>query len=291
MGILVSNLTPSHIRSSSFNTWQSCEWKYFLQYGLNLRDKPWKATVKGSCVHKILELFAKVKLAKECGQGIYKDELGDYPTDRYDLNRYWDDTYNFFQRQESHLRWNQQDKLDVLAWTEKVLDSPYNPTRLAILEVEKFFDFEIREDWARLNKRGRPKYLRICGTVDLVLSDEPGIIELVDWKTGQRKDWNTGEKKTFAKLCKDPQLLIYYYAARKLFPDAKRIDSTIFFINDGGPFTIPFDDESYGYAENMLKEHLEELRSCEDPKPIRRTHVISATSRKISWRAPRTVFV
>ena len=34
----------------------------------------------------------------------------------------------------------------------------------------------------------------IKGTIDLVTKIDDNVIEVVDWKTGQRKNWATGSK-------------------------------------------------------------------------------------------------
>ena len=45
-------------------------------------------------------------------------------------------------------------------------------------------------------------------------------------------NWATGEEKTQEKLEIDPQLMIYYYAVNKLYPEIDNCIVTIYFIND-----------------------------------------------------------
>ena len=95
--------------------------------------------------------------------------------------------------------------------------------------------------------------LAIKGTIDLVTEVDDGVIEVVDWKTGQRKDWATGEQKDYEKLSKDPQLLLYYYAISKLFPQYEQAIMSIFYIRDGGPFSLCFDESDQEYFLDKLK--------------------------------------
>ena len=90
--------------------------------------------------------------------------------------------------------------------------------------------------------------------------------------TGQRLNWATGEIKTQEDFEKDPQLLLYYYALRNIYPDHKFFMS-IYYINHGGPkhpdeggvFSVAFDDSDYEKAENMLKEKFEAIRGTNVP--------------------------
>lgn len=72
--------------------------------------------------------------------------------------------------------------------------------------------------------------------------------------TGRRLDWGTNTVKDYDYLCQDKQLMLYYYAASQLFPD-KNIILTIFFIRDGGPFTICFDRDDLPKIEEKIKRY------------------------------------
>ena len=86
--------------------------------------------------------------------------------------------------------------------------------------------------------------------------------------TGRRLDWATGEEKTYKKLCSDPQLRLYHYALSKLYPDMDQIIMTIYFINDGGPFTMAYSKEDLVETEQMLKKRFEEIRDNVRPSLI-----------------------
>lgn len=91
---------------------------------------------------------------------------------------------------------------------------------------------------------------------------------IVTHNTGQRKDWATGETKDEKKLQQDFQLLLYYYAAGQIFPKYKNRIMTIFFLRDGGPFTICFDENSKKEVFEKMRKRLNEILSNKNPKPI-----------------------
>ena len=91
---------------------------------------------------------------------------------------------------------------------------------------------------------------------------------MVDWKTGRRLDWATGEEKTYEKLLVDPQLLLYNYAISKAFPEYEQSIMTIFYIKDGGPFSMCFDKSDQDKFLGMLKDTFQSIKANNKPKPL-----------------------
>jgi len=181
--------------------------------------------------------------------------------------------YTYYKENTDH-DWKPVDFKDITNWVWMVLDykgGMFDPRRRHIVEPEIHFDFVLPEKWAHYKfKVGKEKFegqLRLKGTIDLVTKIDDDELEIVDYKSGQRLNWTTGEIKDYKALCKDTQLMIYYYAAKKLFPDYN-IMMTIFFIRDGGPFTICFDSDTIIQTENMLREKFNEIRDNTVPKPV-----------------------
>ena len=131
-----------------------------------------------------------------------------------------------------------------------------------IVSVEFHFDVEIPYEWALKEDGSR---IRFKGFIDLVCEPEPGVWVIYDWKTGQRKDWNTGEVKTYAKIKQDLQLAMYYYVLSEFFTD-NQIIANLFYVRDGGIFTVTFDKNSKELVEYTVKKHIEDVRSCTNPK-------------------------
>ncbi len=187
-------------------------------------------------------------------------------------------SYDYYKERTPH-KWMPVDFKDCTNWVWMTLDyqdGKFDPRNREIVEPEQHFDFEIDEDWAKYEYKQADGTvilgnLAIKGTIDLMTMTKHGIIEIIDWKTGARRDWNKGVDKSYELLMEDPQLMLYYMAARHLYPD-KDIILTIFFSRSGGPFSLCFDDDTVDKFMKMLKKRFEEIRDCTDPKMISPNH-------------------
>ena len=176
---------------------------------------------------------------------------------------------------QSKHAWTKGDKNECakLVWnTLKFNGGQFDPRNRDIIDPEPHFDIPIEEDWAKFTYEIDGKtvngQLAIKGTIDLVTKVSDDTIEVVDWKTGRRLDWATGEEKDAVKLSKDAQLLLYNYAISKLYPQYKQAIMTIYFIKDGGPFSLCFDKSDQEKFLKMLKNRFEQIRVNNTPKPI-----------------------
>jgi len=88
--------------------------------------------------------------------------------------------------------------------------------------------------------------------------------------TGRRIDWATGKEKTQASLFFDPQLRLYHYACKHMYPDISTFIITIYFINTGGPFTVHFQDSDLEKTEELIRKRFEAIRDTKEPQIIRR---------------------
>lgn len=180
----------------------------------------------------------------------------------------------------SNNTWRPQDKKDCENFIWMALDyrnGLYDIRKKEIFATEHQFQLEIKEPWAKydiIGSRGEriSGNLEIKGTVDLVLRVDEDTLEVLDWKTGQRFDWAKKKEKTYAELQKDPQLRLYYYAIRKLYPDIKNVILTIFFVRNGGPFSLHFEDKDIEETEHMIQRRFREIRNCEEPLLIDPSH-------------------
>lgn len=265
----------TYIRSSSYSTHEFCPQKYFLTYCLGLKEPANLKASKGNVCHKALELFAR---KKKCHQ----DKVLTYEDDNFgtvraaDINLEWavNKSFKYYSEVENHHDWNARDYKECYVWTEKALKMNgglFHPMNRKIIEPEQRFDFEIRKPWAAFdydlpNGESLSGFLSIKGTMDLVVDDGPGLIEVIDYKTGRRLDWATGEEKTYKKLRYDPQLLLYHYATALLYPNAEHIFITILYINDGGPFTFAFEKKDLELTERLLRAKFESIRDAQRPQ-------------------------
>jgi len=270
-----------YLRSSSYNTWDFCPQKFFISYTLGMREPGNKKADKGSITHKALELLARQKLAIQQKRKVFEDEeLGEkWSVKKFTTDQAVDLAWKCYTklRPTTHI-WTEADLDDCRDWTYKAMtmsQGMFNPLNRIVKWPEKYFDFTIEEPWARYSYKMADGskiegYLGLKGTVDLVceMEDCPGVIELVDWKTGQRKDWATGKVKEWKDLRNDPQLRLYHYALSRVCPEATEIIVTIVFINDGGAYTLDFNRSDLEVTKKILEKRFNLIRNCTRPKLI-----------------------
>lgn len=270
----------TYVRSSSYGTHEMCPQQYYLQYVIGLESPANKAAEKGNVVHKVLEGLACQKLAIQNGEeNIYDPEcFKDYTIDT-GIDDLFTISYGYHKHKSAN-KWMPADERDCRKWIQDTLDfkdGMFNPLKRKIVAAEQHFDIIIDQDWAKYNYElpdgtRIEGQLGIKGTTDLLTDVGHGVIEMVDWKTGSRVNWAKRDRfgqpieKDYGMLCKDPQLLIYFYAITKMFPEYKQVMVTIFFCKDGGPYTICFEPEDLLKTEEILRAKFEEIRDTQIPK-------------------------
>jgi hypothetical protein len=175
--------------------------------------------------------------------------------------------FDYYKSKSPH-KWYPQDYKDCVNWVWMALDfnnGQFDPRRQNIVQPECRFDITIDKPWASYDINGVKGQLSFKGTIDLIIDNGYGY-EIIDYKTGQRKNWAKGYVKDYKHFENDPQLTLYYYAARKLFPEIESIGLTIFWIRDGGPFSLCFDDEYITRAEKLLARQFNEIKRCSKPR-------------------------
>lgn len=132
-----------------------------------------------------------------------------------------------------------------------------------VVAVELDFDMELPYEWA---KKDDGNYVRMKGFIDLVLENTPGVIEIFDYKTGQRKELLKDDKKTYKDIKSDLQLAMYTYVINQLYP-GKTVAASLLYVRDGGLFTVcsePHENEDYVLYE--IRRHIETVKNCESPR-------------------------
>jgi hypothetical protein len=264
----------TYLRSSSINTYDSCQQKYFLNYILGLESPSNLAATKGSIVHKVLECMALAKQAIQNDKQEYDaEELGILPIDtKDDIDLLVHLSTNLYAEKEPQLTISKADIKECRLWTENAINwhnGAYDPRNRDIVQPEKHFDFVIKEDWAKfryqIGGEELAGYLGMRGTIDLVtLEDEQ--LSVIDWKTGARMNWKTFRKKEYDDLEQDIQFLLYYYATSFLYPEYDSILFTVFFVKDGGPFTFLYDRSMLPRIESRLRKYFDDIRKIQVPQ-------------------------
>lgn len=251
-----------------------CEQQYYIEYILGLRGPSNKKADKGTITHKVLEILAHIKKAiQDKKDSIEDDILGKISNTEYDLDSIIERVYSYYTEKFAHHKWDPVDFKDCKNWVYKAISfnsGMFDPRNRIVLCPEQHFDLIIDKPWAEYSfdtEDGKiTGNLGLKGTIDLITEIDDNTIEVIDWKTGKRLDWATGQEKTFSKLQTDPQLMIYHYAIRHIFPQYDHIILTIYFINDGGPFSILFDKKDLLQTENMIREKFESIKRTKKPK-------------------------
>ena len=244
----------SYLRASSIGTFKDCSWKYFLDYSVGLASPAGKKAQLGTICHHLLEILAK---AKKTGHDKLQDK---YTNPEYLLKIIWD----------RNLRVNPQNfdftKADFKFCKnciDTVLKSRYNPLKANILAVEKQFEIDLNDKGF-----GNPP-CKLRGTVDLITEEDSETLHIVDYKSGECKDWITGQPKKLEDFEKDIQVLVYNLALSVLYPQYKYRLFTIYYIRDGGPFTVSFGPESIPKTINMLRKYYKTILGENNPKRLK----------------------
>lgn len=229
----------------------------------------------GTITHKVMQTLGDKKLAVINGQDFVDDkETGKKLSleECDDIGLINDIAFDYYSSNFPEVDITEADRRTCKGWAEKATaynDGKLDPRNQNVFATELFFDFEIKKPWAKysyeLNDKTIEGYLAIKGTVDLVVKQSDGYYEIIDYKTGKRINWATGEEKTHEKLQGDTQLLLYYYALKNMYPDFE-FSISIYYINDGGLFSMAFDEDDYEKAENILKEKFEQIRNIQYPR-------------------------
>ena len=279
-------MLTTYIRSSSYNNYEFCQMQYFITYVLGHQSDSGKKAELGTMVHKVMEVMADLKkfmqdnpkrkflTTEDDAIGEVKIHKDKFMEDFFvvELSDRSFDSYS----KDSKNKFTAGDRKTCLNLVWKALqynDGQFDPRTRNVVASEPHFDLVIEEDWAKYDfelpdGEKISGNLAIKGTIDLVTETEDGIIEVIDWKTGRRLDWATGEEKTYEKLCSDPQLLLYNYAISKIFPEYEQAIMSIFYIKDGGPFSMCFDDSDRKKFLGMLKDRFQSIKSNCSPKPL-----------------------
>lgn len=264
--------------------------QYFINYVLGWPTDSNKKADIGTMAHKVMEVMAGLKKFQQdkpnnkwlvveddvCGKvRISKDRLFSNEV----VDELCDISFDNYREKFNFHKWLPSDRRSVKELVNIFIsqnNGQFDPRYRNIHHPEPHFDIPIEEDWAKyeyeINGKTVAGQLAIKGTIDLVTLVNEDTIEVIDWKTGRRMNWATGEEKDFDKLNKDPQLLLYFYAISKLYPEYPNRIMSIFFCKntegkyDPKPFSMCFDESDEERFLSMLKKRFEEIKANTNPK-------------------------
>lgn len=270
----------TYLRSSFFGSYEFCENKFFIANSLGIVEPSNLKADMGTVGHKVMEILALCKKGLQENKRKISDEEGivdnirirDYIGTDDNIPQLTDIVYDYYSSRLTHNNWTNKARKDCHSYVSKIIGTMFDPRNRTIIDAEPHFDFTIEKPWAKykyyIGEEVLEGFLQIKGTIDLVTNAGDDIYEITDYKFGRRLNWATGAEKTHEKLQDDPQLRLYHYAANLLYPEAKQIMVTIYFVNDGGPFTMVYDHDDLPQTEEMLRKKFEEIRDNNKPKLI-----------------------
>ena len=262
-----------YLRASSIKTYEGCQFQFFIDSILQIPSGSGRKALLGTIVHHVLEIMARGKKLGH-GEGIFTNHEAL-------LNICW---ARYKKEHAGKIELNDKaDKKFCLKSIEKVINSSYNPTKLNVLHTEKQFRIPLLmpgftfEYYDILSKKTTSGNYEIRGTIDLITHVSDDTLEIIDWKTGSRKSWETGELKDYNYFASsDIQLRMYDLATYLLFPEYKTRLLTMHFVNDGGPFTVCFDDAERAKTLEIIKNNFNIIKGNQLPSRIKETEPAQA---------------
>lgn len=247
--------------ASSINSYRNCSFYYFMHYILGMQSRAGKAALQGSIVHKTLELMARrtKRGKKEIDPMLF-------------LNYVWDKLIKKspeieIRRVTTRIDKSTGDFKEAADFKkcrlvlETILADPfYNPYNLKVVDVEKWFALEMPGDvWECSDKDGKLHQFTIRGFIDLVHEIDKDTIEIVDWKTGARKNFYTQQPIDELALTNEIQSRLYHLAAYFLYPQYENIFITFYYTGDG-PVTIALSHDDLAITISILHRFFTTIR-------------------------------
>ena len=267
-------MIAAYLRSSSIGRLEMCEHAYFIEYNLGIKFPAGIAAEKGSVVHKVLEVLSLAKLSIQKGQDVFTDEHFGEMGVKVCIDDILDLAYNAEKARSTH-KWRPADYRDCRKWLYDTLafnNGMFNPLQMEIFAAEQQFDIEVKEPWGTYsydlgNGEKLEGQLHLKGTIDLIIINPNGVLEIVDWKTGKRWDWAKDKVKDYKALKEDNQLRLYHYVATELYKEThEHVFVTIFWSKDGGPFSLMFDKDTIGDTKEKLRRFFENINEIDRPR-------------------------
>lgn len=260
-----------NVSASKIKAYKSCEFKYYLEYHRKLPQRVTFAAEQGTMIHVVLEKFGEAKkdniIIPEIANTWYDEILH-----AYQENGIWKLSSKALERRKecNNCEYHKDGRCfvanapidsfdgcpktefdDAIWLVEKIIkdDTNNNPLNKKVIDVEN--DFEIC-----INDNGEE--IPLIGIIDVVTELDKDTIEIIDYKTGTYT-------QSYNECTKDPQLLIYHLAARKIFKNYKNIFVTIYYLRKS-PMTLSFSEKDEIGTENAIKNYWNAINENIHPK-------------------------
>ena len=248
------------LSKSSFETYDHCQWKYFLNYDLKKDDGESPSGALGHIAHKILELVSMYLKGDVCllvdGEE-YKEHSLNKAQYSHLVGKMWESIYEEYKENKPELekRFPKSKAKKIYKALEDIVDTPVTPLTHKTIDVENRFRLEIDG-------------VRIGGIIDRVDELDENSIEIIDYKSGGREKLFSSKRKkqNETDLINDVQAEMYFLACDYLYPEYDNILVTIFYLIDGGMVSIPFSKNDLPRIIKRVSDKTKEIEENEDPQ-------------------------
>ncbi len=257
-----------YLSASRLDVYQSCPFRYFLQYHLKLPELKTQsiATHKGSAVHEALELH----VGGEDYEKVLKDYYAKYKVWEFDdrkPNRGFPhpvekncDTcqwaiYDKAGRTETICSIAQRSILDFDGCPKPNFEDDLKLTKGVIHDENSVLNRKILGAEVAFNKEFDG--FKVRGYMDLVTEIDEDTIEVLDYKTG---NYTKNGEDAF----KDLQMRIYSMVAKMIFPDYKYVLMTLAYLRKR-PVTVIFTKEDDAKTHDFLQEAYKKITDSSNP--------------------------
>lgn len=233
------------VSPSSYNSYEYCQFKYYLRYDLGILDEAGPAATLGHIGHYVIETIVNQRLE------------GKEPDNAWDLwNQEWKKKVEEMPDTMDRIYSKKTD--EVKDGLKKLLKDPiYSPYLCDPLSAEQNIEISLPEEDTK-----------IIGKIDRVQKRKDGGIEVFDLKTGRQQKFHPDAKNKLkvADLWDDIQMQIYGYAVRELYPDAKSYWATLYYPSGDGALTIEVGKIPVEQIKDRIISYVREVRNNNNPK-------------------------
>lgn len=268
-----------YLRSSSISTWKQCPLKYFISYVLGIRLPANEAANRGTIVHASAERLSRKKMMLQAGTTSYFDDDLNREVLLSEINLDWavNTAFEYYTvtKPLQQKPFKKDAFQDVHSQVERILNDPiYSPMVNHIIDVEKFFDIELKEDWAKYDFTVQGKrfegHLKLRGTMDCIMKTNNTHFTYFDIKSGRtRWDWAKQKEKTYDEFRNDVQLRLYHYILNILYPEVDYWTLTLYYSKVGEATAILFTKEDLPYTLKAIRRVFEDIISTKIVKWIK----------------------
>lgn len=173
------------ISASAYKLHTHCPQAYFINQNLKWILPAGKSADRGTCVHRVLEILAEQKLARQKSEKYFAtEETGEIGAcETIPIVELARDVYDYFiVNKAPHHDWEESDFNECMKYINTALshgNGMFNPLNREIISSEKYVRITPEEDWAYLPNGGK---LAMTGFIDLVMAAGDDAIEILDWK-------------------------------------------------------------------------------------------------------------